>query len=182
MLDGHPATGWIDNPLVRDGRRACLLNLLAKLAALPTEADPLAAHVIRVIFAEVDRIYIAAKPSLLGRLKASRKFKKDRTLHSTHRKLLRRIAHARRDDYVLHSYREGPSPSMQIVVAEPPQEVGDRTHYADVDIDLGNPSWDLKSFFIHIGELLNPDRSDHLKLHSDLDEGRLRKYLYFSVT
>ena len=43
---------------------------------------------------------------------------------------------------------------MQIVVAEPPPGVADKTHYADVDIDLGNPRLDLRSFLIHIGELL----------------------------
>ncbi len=182
ILDGQSATAWIDNPVVRDARRACLFNLLAKLAVLPTEADSLAGHVSHVIFADVDRIYVAAQPSLLSRLQGSTRFKRDSTVHPTHKRLLQRIVHAERDSYTLHSYREGPSPSMQIVVAEPPPGVADRTHYADVDIDMGNPSWDLKSLAIHIGELLSPDKTNHLKLYSKLNKDSLRHYLYYAVT
>lgn len=181
ILDSQPAAAWIDNPIVRDARRACLLNLFAKLAVLPTESDPLAGHVSRVIFADVDRIYVAAKPSLLSRLQGSKKFKKDKGVHKAHKNLLRRIANQQRENYTLHSYREGASPSMQIVVAEPPPGVADETHYADVDIDLGNPSWDLKSFMIHIGELLHPDKTNHLKLYSKLKKDPLEQYLYYTV-
>ena len=34
-------------------------------------------------------------------------------------------------------------------------------HYADLDLDLGNSLQDLVGFFVHMGELLNPDRTDH---------------------
>ena len=156
FLDSAPAAQWMEDPKIRDRRRACLLNVLAKLAVVPTIEDPLANHISYVMFADVDRIYLGAQPSILGRLRRSTKFKrftKDRTIHSAHEMLRRRIFNSRRGDYVLHSYREADNPSMQVVVAEPPSDFDDETHYADVDIDLGHPGLDVKGFMIHIGEL-----------------------------
>jgi hypothetical protein len=125
---------------------------------------------------------IGAKPAFVERLHRSSKFRKDfGSVYGTHEKLRRRVFNARRDDYVLHSYREVSHPSMQIVVAEPPKDLGDRMHYADVDIDLGNPFMDVKGFIIHVGELLDPDRTDHLKLRRDLARPPTGDHLHYEV-
>ena len=180
-LDGMPAADWLTQTTHRDRRKACLLNILAKLAVLPTGTDPLMQHVKHVFFADVDRVYGAVGPAFLERLQTSSRFKKDRTVHSTHAKLKSLIPNTHGKDYVLVSYREGARPSMQVVVAVPPSHVSDKTHYADLDIDLGNPTWDLKSLAIHIGELLDPARTNHLKLRKALGETRAGKFLYYSV-
>ena len=82
---------------------------------------------------------------------------------------------------MLHSYRETNSPSVQIVVAEPPSDFDDNTHYADIDIDLGHPSLDAKGFMIHIGELLHPDRTNHLRLRSKLTKSPAKEHLHYKV-
>lgn len=180
-LDGMSAANWLTEAAHRDRRKACLLNLLAKLAVLPTVEDPLMQHVRHVFFADVDRVYGAVGPAFLERLQTSSRFKKDKTVHSTHAKLKSLIPNAHGMDYDLVSYREGAQPSMQVVVAVPPSHVGNKTHYADLDIDLGNPTLDVKSFVIHIGELLDPGRTNHLKLRKALGETRAGEFLYYSV-
>ena len=101
ILDSGSAHAWVDNAEIRDRRRACLLNVLAKLAVIPTLDDPLVDHISYVMFADVDRIYVGAKTSILERLRRSTKFKhftKDATIHSAHEKLCRRIFNSRRGD------------------------------------------------------------------------------------
>ena len=181
VLDTQPAVEWIDNANIRDQRRACLLNILAKLAVLPTPSDPMARHISYVSFADVDRIYVAARPTILGRLKESTKFRRDRLIHSTHERLRYRIFNPRRSDYKFYCYREQENPSLQIVVAKPPEDFDDRTHYADIDIDLGNPYLDVRGLLLHFGELLDPDKTDHLELGSKLagSESPTKEYLYY---
>jgi hypothetical protein len=54
-------------------------------------------------------------------------------------------------------------------------------HFAEVDIGLGNPFGDLTGFFIHFGELLNPGRTDHIKLRSALAKTKASEFLYYTA-
>jgi hypothetical protein len=52
----------------------------------------------------------------------------------------------------------------------------------DLDLDLGNPKQDALGFFIHFGELLNPGKTDHLKLFEKLSsKKKIKPYLYYVI-
>ena len=178
-LDGRSAPDWLKNKQRQDRRKAPLLNILAKLAALPRVASPLNRHVHYVFHAEMDRIYAAISEDFHKSVK--RAFTKDPTIHSTHRRLLRRIPHPRAAQYKLTSYRERAASSMQAVVAAPPEDVADRTHYVDLDIDKANPGWDLARFILHVGDVLDPRKTNHLKLRKTLTAGATSDFLYYNV-
>lgn len=179
LLDGRSAVDWLTNGKHRDRRKAVLLNILAKLAAVPTVNEPLNRLVQHVFFAEMDRIYCAVSEDFHELVK--RTFGHDAVVHPAHRRLLSRIPSKDPDGYRLRSYREQASSSLQVVVAEPGEGVTDRTHYVDMDIDRGNPGWDLRSLSIHVGELLDPRQTNHLKLHRTLAKGKTSDFLYYDV-
>jgi hypothetical protein len=183
-LDGVPAPEWLENGCHRDRRKACLLNILAKLATVPAPADPLSRFVQSLFLADIDRVYCTVTPELASRLKQSRKFRRQKgSVHSTHRKLLVRLPD-RGAKYELVSYREAAQPSLQITLAVPTAaESGSASanHYADIDIDLGNPTHDLAGLFIHIGEMLAPGPADHIKLRNTLAKRGMGEYLYYRV-
>src|SRR5262249_32600065 len=67
-LDGQPALEWLANPTRRLNRKACLLNLMAKLRSIPyldPEAVPLIKRVESVFFARTERIYARVTPGFL---------------------------------------------------------------------------------------------------------------------
>jgi hypothetical protein len=70
---------------------------------------------------------------------------------------------------------------MQAVVAVPPGGDPNRPHYADLDIDLGNPLQDLTGLFTHFGEILNPGQTDHLKLAGRFAKGGTKDFHYYKV-
>ena len=179
LLDGTSAEDWLENRPGQDRRKAPLLNMLAKLAALPRVPDPLSRRVHYVFHAEMDRIYAAVSEDFHTTVSGS--FSKDATIHSTHRRLLLRIPHRRADEYTLTSYRERAPSSMQVVIAEPPADVADRTHYADLDIDEANPGWDLARFVMHVGDVLDPRKTNHLELRKTLTDGETSDFLYYDV-
>ena len=181
QLDGVSAVEWLEKGRRRDRRKACLLNILAKFATLPTPNSPLNQHVRNVFFADIDRIYCAVEPSMLGRLQKSKCFRRQQgAVHSTHKKILLRLP-AAGGPYELVSYREAKHPSLQVTLAIPPAGAAGKTHYADIDIDLGNPTLDVAGLFIHLGELLDPRQTDHLKLRSKLTKQGTADFLYYTI-
>lgn len=189
-LDGSPLSDWIGHPSPRASRKACLLNLLAKLRSAPRSTEPLLSHVRSIFFADVDRCYGVVNSDLYSRLRTlasspEKPFSADRLpLAPVHRKLLRRIENRERDaaDFKLYNFRQTGNRSLQILIAVPPNGNSSRAHYADFDIDLGNPTNDLAGFFIHLGEVLAPGKTDHLKLRQKLDQDpSVREFLYYRV-
>lgn len=188
VIDSRQVRDWLSTSGPRIARKACLLNLLAKLRTEPKVADSFAADLRSIFFCEVDRIYAAVDDRLKQRLEADPRFHKEGPpLHPTHRRLLRRIGEkfqpTAADRFTLRSYRIGEFKSLQIVVATPPNDLTDRTHYADIDIDLGNPLASLGALIVHIGELIDSRQTDHLKLFRDLDGiGDFRYYTLVKAT
>ena len=179
MLDGFSAVDWLTNREHQDRRKACLLNILAKLAAVPTDRRRLNRVVRNIFHCEMDRIYCAVEPAFHRIVKGT--FNKDATIHSTHKRLLARIPHARAKHFKLISYREDVASSMQAVVAVPPEDVADRTHYVDLDIDKNNPSFDAARFLLHIGDLFNPNKTNHFKIRKTLMGQDTEKFVYYKV-
>ncbi len=189
-MDGVCLSEWIGNRLPRPSRKACVLNLLAKLRSAPAGAEPLLAQVRSLFLADVDHCYGIVSGEFFARLKAlaaapERLFAADKLpVASIHRKLLRRIEALESDaaKFRLHNFRQTGNLSLQILIASPPGGDLSRPFYADFDIDLGNPMHDLRGFFIHIGELLSPGKTDHLKLRQKLAEDpSVREFLYYRV-
>ncbi len=151
---------------LRAVRQACLLNILAMARVTPTKANHLLAHVTDVFF---------AAPSLLQRLVRlsngpRKKFHREGPpTGGVHAALLFRIEDDRR-------VWPG-TPSLQTVVAYPMEGVTAGRHYADLDLDLGNPLQDVVAFLIHVGELLNPGRTDHFKLVTKRKQGKAGEFL-----
>ena len=115
-LDKLGAVEWLNTRQHQDRRKACLLNILAKLEAVPSRGERLSRLVHNVFHCEMDRIYCAVKPEFFKSVDAT--FNKDLTIHSTHKRLLARIpGAAREDEFKLISYRERVPSSMQAVVA-----------------------------------------------------------------
>jgi hypothetical protein len=52
---------------------------------------------------------------------------------------------------------------------------------AELDIDLGNPTIDLAGFVKHVGELIDPGRTNHLSLFPALAAGRTSDFLYYRL-
>lgn len=190
QIDGLTLTSWLADTQSRPSRKACLLNLLAKLRAAPDSSETLLRYIYQVLFADVDRCYAAVDGELFDRLKmlarrADKPFSADPLpLAPVHRKLLRRIrsVESDADKFRLHVFRQQGKNSLQAIVAVPPSGASSRRFYAEFDIDLGNPAHDLEGFFIHLGELLSPGKTDHLKLRDKLaNDQTVREFLYYRV-
>jgi hypothetical protein len=188
QLDGLAIPQWLDDSDPRPSRKACLLNLMAKLRTAPAPADPLIALVDSVFFCGTERVYARVQPELFARLQEladdpDQPFYAEGTPASpTHLKLLAAMQArglGNPADYTLSSFRQAGNPSMQIVCATP--NVGGAPFCADLDIDLGNPLQDLQGFAIHMGELIGGDATDHLDLHDKLAKGATGKFLYYTV-
>ncbi|HZF39386.1 MAG TPA: hypothetical protein VE715_11205 [Blastocatellia bacterium] len=189
-LDGLTLTSWLADPQPRPSRKACLLNLLAKLRAAPDLSETLLKHIRQVFFADVDRCYAAVDGELFDRLKAlacrdDKPFSADPPpLPPVHRNLLRHIrsVESDADKFRLHSFRRRGNNSLRATVAVPPGADSSRRFYAEFDIDLGAPERDFEGFFIHLGEVLSPDKTDHLKLREKLaTDQTVREFLYYRV-
>ena len=100
-LDRLSAVDWLTTRTNQDRRKACLLNILAKLAAVPTRRGRLNRSVRNVFHCEMDRVYCAVTPDFFKIIK--RTFNKDATIHATHKRLLARIPHSRAEDFELRS-------------------------------------------------------------------------------
>ncbi|HWW76325.1 MAG TPA: hypothetical protein VNZ44_13090 [Pyrinomonadaceae bacterium] len=187
-LDGVAAADWLTSRQPRPARKACLLNLLAKLRTVPTASDHLLRNVQHFFFVDVDRVYARVDREFATRVEAlarnpSKAFNDEGAPKSAgHRRLLERVARFEGDvsTYRLRSFRQEGRNSMQAVIATP--EDVTRNHYADLDIDLGNPLQDVSGFIIHMGELINPGKTDHLALHDKLAKIKtLAQFLFYEV-
>ncbi len=186
--DGLAIPDWLDDSDPRPSRKACLMNLMAKLRTAPTAGDPLIATVNSVFFCGNERVYARVTPDLFVRLQALAD-DPDRPFYaegpptsSMHLKLLDAIeAHGwgSKGNYSLWSFRQEGNPSMQVVCATP--SMSGMPFCADLDIDLGNPLQDLEGFAIHMGELIGGDATDHLDLWKKLSKGATKNYLYYDV-
>ncbi len=188
-IDGVAVAEWLTSRPPRPGRKACFLNLLAKLRTAPTAPDHLLRHVQHAFFADVDRVYARVDhdlhPRLLALSKQSPKvfIEEGSPKSAGHRRLLDRVAAFEGSgvEYDLRSFRQsGDKNSVQAVVAVPKDP--SRNHYADLDIDLGNPLHSPVGFVIHMGELLNPGRTDHLALREKLGKNKtIAPFLFYDI-
>lgn len=191
VLDGLSATEWLGHAGPRPRRKACLMNLLAKLRAAkgPQPKTPLIKDVSSIFFADVDRVYARVNSNFLVNLQALAAddnkpfYLEGAPKASVHAELLDSIAAWEGDAHLFHllSFRQEGKPAMQAVVAVPPGGDATRTYYADLDIDLGNPLQDVEGVLIHFGELLAPGKTDHLKLAATLAKGATADFLYYKV-
>jgi hypothetical protein len=189
-LDGLALTSWLADPQPRPSRKACLLNLLAKLRVAPDLSETLLKHIHQVFFADVDRCYAAVDGELFDRLKAltcrdDKPFSADpQPLTPVHRNLLRRLrsVESDADKFRLHSFRRQGNNSLRATIAVPPSGDSSRRFYAEFDIDLDAPERHFEGFFIHLGAALSPDKTDHLKLREKLaTDQTVREFLYYRV-
>jgi hypothetical protein len=190
LLDGRQILDWLTHELPRVKRKACLLNLFAAMRTTPTQDAPLLRFVEDIFHADVDRIYAKVNPELLDVVENLDKdpripFSEDKgPILAVHKDMLRRIPQADQDAterYKFRSFRQDAQPSLQIVIAVPPDEPG-RGMYADIDIDLGNPKRDLAGFFIHLGEIMAEGQTDHIKMHKRLKkDATLSAHLHYTI-
>ena len=182
-LDGQDAVDWLkqDSPVCRDRRKACLLNILAKLATVPSTKNPLNQYVQRIEVVEPDRVYAKVAPKFFKTVR-NKFLKKDRTVHASHKRLLRRFD-LKSQGYKLESYREDRAKaSLQIVGAVPPNE-DNEIQFVDIDIDRANPSYDVMRATLHFGHLFGPGKTNHLKLRrNELNQGAVKDFLYYRAT
>ncbi len=165
VIDSLRADKWLAADDPRPSRKACLLNLLAKLRTAPSQNDFLLSDVQSLFFVGTERVYGQVNPGLFKRLQLlahdeSKKFYYEGTPASaTHLLLLD------------HLELKGLTPS-----------VGGSPFCADFDIDLGNPLQDVDGFVRHMGELAFGGDTDHLKLRKSLAKGVTAEFLYYTVT
>jgi hypothetical protein len=178
-IDGIGLAEWLRQDHRRDSRKACLLNILAKLRTPIESKPPLSDGIKRLIFADVDRVYAELEPRFVNRiLLADAGFEEDAVIHSTHLRLLHFVPNGMASQ--LHSVRERvPTLSMQLTLAIP--DDADGPQYADIDIDLGNPFTSPLGFIIHIGELIDPGKTDHLGLRERLQGTACSEFLYYRI-
>jgi hypothetical protein len=181
-IDGQPVMQWLAQPGGRIQRKACLLNLLASLRTTPGTTGSLCEHVKSVFFAGVDRIYIAADRRYRDVLVAIPEISHEgKPTAAIHQQLIQRIPGGAGRKFDLESFRVREFNSLQSVLAIP--EDGGDTIFVDVDIDLGNPLSSLGGLIVHIGELINPDPTDHLRLfHKLREQPGLSDFLYYGLS
>ena len=188
-LDGQPIDTWLASAGTRPNRKACLLNLMAKLRTVPQPTAPLITDVRNIFFCGTERVYGQVNPNLSTRLQALADdpgqpfYAEGDPTSPTHLKLLDHIESrgwGNREDYTLRSFRQEGRTCMQVVVATP--AVGSGPFCADFDIDLGNPLEDVDGFVVHMGELALGGDTDHLELHDALAKGAMKDFLYYTVT
>ncbi|HUE86262.1 MAG TPA: hypothetical protein VMO26_09305 [Vicinamibacterales bacterium] len=187
-LNGQPATEWLADDRWRPAKKACLLNLLASLRIRPTRGAPLIEQVHDVFWVSNDRAYARVHRDLFTRLEAlaaddARPFYREGRPHAEiHLRLLDEIPDEEKPRFSadsLVSFRGEGRPSLQTVVARPP--IGLAHTYAEFDLDLGNALQDLEGFVVHMIELADGKRTDHLDLRKKLAKTRARDFLYYDI-
>ena len=180
-VDDKQADRWIQpNVRHRDLRKACLMNILAKLAVVPSRQEPLNRFVRKIIFVEQDRVYAEVDPDFFKTVK-SEFLRKDGTVHSTHKRLLIH-APGSPGDYNLRSHREKKgSGSLQVIGAVPKKGTAASrdVQFVDIDIDEANPAFDAARFFLHVGHLFRSGKTNHLKLRRKI-VSQTSDFLYYN--
>jgi len=193
VIDGMPAADWLQRDNVDAQRKACVLNLLAKLRCVPSPDNPVIAQIDHIVALQLERMYVRIAPALAddSSLLLQGDVFDDRQAPTspTHQLLVKWIKTKlpplpETATYVLRSFRQAIThDSMQIVVAKPSDQP-DAGRYADIDIDLGNPLVDVVGFLTHIKELIENDGevTDHFTVHKDfVKDATLRQFLYYEV-
>ncbi len=190
-IDGQALGPWLRSDKPRAARQACLLNILTKLAAPPMPAvrKGLTSRFTSLHFAEVDRVYAAADPGIATDLENFVKkggwVREGRPRHPIHQKVVKdtlerfKLKGKTKDDFTLTSYRQGGRTCLQVVLAIP--KFAHPVVYAEVDLDLGNPLWDLDGLFVHLGELLDSGRTDHFDVRDKLDRDATKDFVFYWV-
>jgi hypothetical protein len=189
-IDGMPALDWV---LTSEdaARKACVLNLLAKLRCVPSIDKPLIDYVDSIIAVQLERVYARVRKEIVsaaGPLQRAGAFNdKGPPNSSTHQLLVTWIA-SKLDPpetaaYTLKSYRQDVTrDSLQVVIASPHDRASNAGWYADLDIDLGDPLTDIVGFVTHMHELSTDTITDHVALYEDLAEDpALNPFLYYKV-
>lgn len=185
---------WVCDADIRAERRACALNLLAMLRAFPSVGSPLINDVTCLFVGKDDRTYAQVTPAFHARVRSMSDDPKQLVYaegppHAPiHEELLEemyRFDQGTRGQFTkegLLSYRaeqKGSDPSLQMVIATPVKSYA--SHFADLDLDLGNPLQDIAGFAIHMGELLDGKPTSHLDLERALRKGRAGSYICYGV-
>jgi hypothetical protein len=180
-VDGLSVPVWLETVGPRAVRKACLINILAKLRAMQ---DPLLDSVVSIFFAGVDRVYTRVTQQcgeLLSRLADDAKkpfYREGPPKSPVHERILTR-AGVTAADYTLDSFRQEGRNCLQVVVATPRDP--ERMHFAEFDIDLGNPLQDVTGFVVHIGEVAGPARTDHFALRGKLLKSSAGPFLCYDI-
>jgi hypothetical protein len=188
-VDGLAIGDWLEASNPRASRKACLLNLMAKLRVSPDPKNAMVNHVTSIFFVDVDRIYAAVQKQFHDRLTTlandpKKPFYREGRPHAAiHERLLTSITDKGLEPdvagYTLESFRQEGRTCLQAVVAIPPN--GGGRYYADLDLDLGNSLQDVAGFLIHMAEVADRRPTDHLDLQKQLAKGATGKFLYYRV-
>jgi hypothetical protein len=182
-LDGLSGAEWLNAPGPRLQRKACLLNLLARLRAIETTDTTLLSFVDHIFLADADRIYARVdRDFLAGLVDLARggSFTTSGPVGAIHRRILQKISGPGAAEYEFVSFRQNTHPSLQAVIAF--SDAPGRAAYADVDLDLGNPLLDVSGFLVHLGEVIAPGQTDHIRLRSRLaDDPATAPFMYYKV-
>lgn len=187
-FDDEDAITWLDDDDRRPTRKACLLNLLASLRVRPSVSEPLIRLVQRFYWINNERAYARVDRVLLTKLEElsldPRKpfYREGRPKADIHKKLVEAIPVGDRDLFSadrLISFRGEGSPSLQMVIAEPP--AGCAFAYADIDLDLGNALQDLVGFIVHMGELAGGTPTNHFDMRKKLTKTSASNFLYYTL-
>jgi hypothetical protein len=200
-VDGRDLWSWLNDDNVESQRRACVLNILAKLRCTPTEASPLLSQVLQILGAQTERVYARMQAGLTTTASGAllNGFQHEgQPADPMHKRLIvwvgSRLAPPEGRQLHLDSYRQDVTfTSLQVVYAVPDAYTPQAphlfpnpawNHYADIDIDLGGSLTDVVGFFVHMSELQSEIAiTDHLKMHDELlkHDNIIKQYMYYSV-
>lgn len=180
-IDDRRAEDWLQPGVSdRDVRKACLMNILAKLSIVPSRADRLNKFVRKVMHVEADRVYAEVDEEFFARVDGGF-LPPDSMIDATHKRLLKKAPHP--DEYELVSYRENKgNGALQVVIAKPKpgSAIPSDTLFADIDIDGSNPSYDLARFMTHCGHLMQGKTTDHFKMRKRI-AAQTGDFLYYDA-
>ena len=199
-IDGRAAADWLVDDTMSAQRRACALNLFAKLRTVPSVQDPIISRIDAILGLQIERMYVRVSPDLAESptLANDDFFKREGTPADAIHKLLltwiktrQRPPEASAIQFRLTSYRQAVTKnSIQLVFAVADPSTVPRPPatapgcYADLDIDLGGSLTDVVGFLIHMGELTGSGITNHLDLYRRLATDRdsfARNFLYYDV-
>jgi hypothetical protein len=187
-FDDQDAVSWLDDEDWRPTRKACLLNLLASLRVRPILSEPLIRLVQKFYWINNERAYARVDRELLTRLEelsldpTKPFYREGRPKADIHKKLIEAIPAGDRDLFSadrLISFRGEGSPSLQMVIAEPPATCA--FAYADIDLDLGNALQDVAGFIVHMGELTGGTPTNHFDMRKKLAKTSASNFLYYKL-
>jgi hypothetical protein len=190
-IDGLTGFDWVHDDSHRPARQACLLNLLATLRTRPGKSEPLLDLVHHVFAVANDRIYTRVDRAFLETLETladdeTKPFYEEGAPHAPIHQRLFALMDEPPDVIAqfdgLRSFRseaKSRTPSMQAVVAVAPPALP--YTYAEFDLDLGNPLQDVLGFFVHVGELLDGQATNHLDLWRRLHPTAAGPFLGYRV-